>query len=309
MEINWVLLSLYLLVIIVEIGLPVALGIWLMRKYQSSWILIITGMIAYALAALIHIPALSGIQTLFSNGTLATPASKWIPLLNGGIVGLMAGLLENILRWIGFKVNSKRSKPFRSAVALGIGHGGVELALVGVLLAVNLGSVLFYNPGAELAKGATAATVQSFMQQIASYWSSPWYYSLLSLFEHLVTFSAQLALSVMVWKSVAKSQPLWLLWAVLYQAVNEGITTFLSGISWGLWEIEGVLALFLLLNILLMYFFWNDEGGLGTEGDDEENEEDDGSDEGEVTGSDEDKNEDGVQKEESDSVAVEPSAN
>jgi uncharacterized membrane protein YhfC len=296
MQINWVLLVCYLLTIIVEIGLPIALGVWLLRKYKSIWVLLITGMLAYAVAELIHIPAISGLQTLFNNGSLPLPGTKWIPLLNGVIVGALAGILENSLRWIGFKVNGKRSKPFRSAIALGVGLGGVELALVGVLLAVNLGTVLFYNPGAQIAKGVSASTVQSYLTQIASYWASPWYYSLLSLFEHLVTFTAQLVISIMVWKSVARGRALWLLWAVLYQTVIEGITTFLSGMKWGLWEIEGVLALFLLLNILLMYFFWNDEGGLETE-DDEDDEDEEGEDEDSDDEDEEDDESDEAEKE------------
>ena len=302
MQINWVLFVCYLFTIVVEIGLPVALGVWLLRKYNSSWVLIITGMAAYALAELIHVPALNGLQTLFNNGSLPIPSTKWIPLLNGVIVGGLAGILENSLRWIGFKVNGKNSKPFRSAVAMGIGLGGVEIALVGVLLAINLGTVLFYNPGAEIAKGVSTATVQSFMAQISNYWSSPWYYSFLSLFEHLVTFTAQLAISVMVWKSVSKGKALWLLWAVLYQVIVEGITTFLSGMKWGLWEIEGVLALFLLLNILMMYFFWNDEGGLESEGDADEDDEDN-------EDEDSDENDEDEEADESDSAALpEPEA-
>lgn len=301
MSVNWLLLILYVLSIIVEIGLPVALVIWLLRKYQSSWILVITGMITYAVSELIHYPALSGLKTLFTNGTLATPEAKWVPLLNGLIIGLLAGLIENIIRWIGFKVNSKNSKPFRSSIALALGHGGVEIALVGVLLAVNLFSVIFYNAGSQIAKGVSTATVQAYMQQIANYWSSPWYYAPISLFEHLVTFSLQFVASIMVWRAVSKEKPLWLLWAVLYQTLNEGIVTFLSGENWGLWEIEGVLALFLLLNILLLYFFWNDEGGLEGE---EEEEEEEGSDDGEGGESDdEDKDE-----EKSEPSEVEPAA-
>ena len=275
MNINWALLVSYAIAIIIEVGLPLAAGIWLMRKYKSSWVLILTGLVTYALAELIHIPALNGIKTLFSNGTLASPASRWIPLVNGLIVGALAGIIENCVRWIGFKVNGKRSDPFRSAVSLGIGHGGLELILVGVLLAINLGSVLFYNAGAQIAKGVSTTSVQSVLAQITSFWAAPWYYAPLGLFEHLVTFAAQLALSVMVWRAVAKSQPLWLLLAVLYQTVVEGITTFLSGMNWGLWQIEGVLALFLLLSVLMMYLFWGEEGGLGEDEDDEDEESED----------------------------------
>jgi len=307
MTVNWLLLALYLITIIVEIGLPVALAVWLLRKYSSSWMLIVTGMITYAISELIHIPALNGLKLLFSNGTLPTPAAQWVPLLNGLVIGLLAGLVENILRWVGFKVNGKNSKPFRSGVALAIGHGGVELALVGILIAVNLGSVLFYNAGAQIAKGVATSTVQATLQQIASYWASPWYYSPISLFEHLVTFTLQFVASFMVWRAVAQRRPLWLLLAVLYQTVNEGIVTFLSGQGWGLWEIEGILALFLLLNVLMIYFFWTNEGGLESEPEDDEDEEgedsDDDSDE-----DDENEDKDETEKSESDSPESEPAA-
>ena len=311
MTVNWLLLAIYLLTIIVEIGLPVALAVWLLRKYSSSWMLIVTGMITYAISELIHIPALNGLKLLFSNGALPTPSAQWVPLLNGLIIGLLAGLVENILRWVGFKVNGKNSKPFRSGVALAIGHGGVELALVGVLIAVNLGSVLFYNAGAQIAKGVATSTVQATLQQIASYWASPWYYGPISLFEHLVTFTLQFVASFMVWRAVAQRRPLWLLWAVLYQTINEGIVTFLSGQGWGLWEIEGILALFLLLNVLMIYFFWTNEGGLDSEPEDDEDEEEDSDDDsGEDEDEDEDKDEDeeDAEKSESDSPESDPAA-
>jgi len=308
MQINWVLLVTYVLIILIEVGLPVGLGVWLLRKYKSLWVLLVTGVAAYALAELIHIPALNGIQTLFNNGTLAVPPTKWLPLVNGLIVGALTGILENITRWVGFKINGKNSKPFRSAMALGLGHGGIQLIMVGILLAINLSTVLFYNAGAQIAKGVSAATVQSYLAQIQSYWASPWYYGALNLFEHLATFVSQFVITVMVWRAVSKHQPLWLLWAVLYQTVNEGITTFLSGMNWGLWEIEGIIALFLLLNLLLMYFFWNDEGGLESENDDEEDDEDEDDDDAEEGDGDEAESDDETKSEDDAAPEEEPAA-
>jgi len=60
MQINWVLLFTYVIQIIIEIGLPVALAVWLIRKYQSTWMLIITGVAAYALSEFINTYALKG---------------------------------------------------------------------------------------------------------------------------------------------------------------------------------------------------------------------------------------------------------
>lgn len=275
MEINWALLIAYFVAIIVEIGGPIFLAVWLLRKYKSSWILLLTGVLSFALSQLIHIPALNGVQTLFNNGTIPTPASQWIPLINGLIIGLLAAVCQESIRWIGFKVNEKRIKPFRSSLIFGLGQGGAELVVVGGLVAFNLGSILFYNAGAQIANGVSATTVQSVLAQIASYWASPWYYGVLGLFEHIVAFSAQIVFSILVWKSVARHQPLWFLVALFYHVIIDGMTTFLSGMNWGLWQIEGVSALFLLLNVLIVYSFWNDEGGLDAEYEDEDDEDED----------------------------------
>ena len=81
MAINWALLAAYLVALLVEIGIPVILGVWLMRKYKSSWIVLVTGIVAFAIAQLIHIPALNGVKALFSNGTIPTPSAGLIPLV------------------------------------------------------------------------------------------------------------------------------------------------------------------------------------------------------------------------------------
>jgi uncharacterized membrane protein YhfC len=261
--------------------------------------MIVTGIIAFAVAQLAHLLALTGVQTLFTNGTLPTPADKFIPYVNAAIVGLLAALIEEGIRWIAFRVTLKYAKPFRSSVGFGVGFGGSELLIVGFLVAYNLGTVLFYNPGHQIAKGVSAATVQTVLEQIAAYWQSTWYISLMSIFEKLVEFSSQMVFSIFVWKSVKRDQPVWFLTAILYHIVISGITTLLSGLSWNFWEIEGILALFLLLNIYLLYTSWGEEGGLDSEGDDDE-EEDEDEDEGDedVEEDDEDDEEDEEEEEE-----------
>ena len=275
MDINWALLASYLVAIIIEIGLPVFAAVWLLRKYKTSWVLLVTGVLTFLVSQAIHIPALNGISTLFNNGTIPTPSAQWIPYLNALIVGLLAGICEESMRWIGFKINEKRSKPFRSALALGIGHGGIESIIVAGLVAFNLGTVLFYNAGAQIANGASTTTVQSILAQIAQYWATPWYIALAGALERIISLSSQIVLSIMVWKAVVKHAPLWFLLALLYHTVIDGVSTYLSGIGWSTWQIEGALTLFMLLNVLLIYNFWNDEGGVDSEGDEDDDDEDD----------------------------------
>lgn len=288
MDINSALLATNIVAILIEIGLPVCLAVYLMKKYPNAWIMIITGVFTFAFAQFIHIPALNGLQTLFANGTLPAPRSAWIPFVNAGIVGLLAAVIQEGLRWIGFRLTAKFAKPFRSAIALGVGHGGSELLIVGALVAYNLGTVLFYNPGRQIANGVDALAVQSVLSQIAAYWQSTWYVSAISIFEKLVEFSSQLVLSIFVWKAVTRDYPVWFIAALIYHVIISGITTLLSGLNWSFWQVEGVLALFLLLNVYLIYKFWGDEGGLDSDGDEDEDEDDDEEDDEEDEENDED---------------------
>ncbi len=293
MNINWALLAAYVVALLVEIGGPVALGVWLMRKYKSNWLVLATGVVSFSLAQVLHIPALNGVKALFSNGTIPTPSAQWIPLVNGLAVGLLAAVCQESIRWIGMRLNARSVKPFRASQIFALGQGGAELIVVGGLLAYNLGTILFYNPGAQIAKGVSTTTVQNVLAQIASYWASPWYYGLLGLFEHLVGFSAQVVFTIFIWKSVARHQPLFFLAAFFYHILSEGMTTFLSGMNWGLWQIEGVSALFLLLNCLIIYMVWSNEGGLDAEyEDDEDEDEEEESDEDDESDEDESDEED-----------------
>jgi uncharacterized membrane protein YhfC len=274
MDINLPLLLVYILAILIEIGLPICLAVYLIKKYPSSWIMVVTGVFTYAIAQLVHTPALNGVAALFSNGTLASPSEAWLPFVNAGLVGLLAAVIEEGVRWIGFRLTKPYAKPFRSGVGLGIGHGGSEMLIVGGLVAYNLATVLFYNPGKQIATGTDTATVQAVLSQIAAYWGTTWWVGLIGIFEKVVQFAAQMVFSLLVWRSIAKDSPVWFLAAIIYHMVISGITTLLNGLGWNFWQIEGILALTLLLNIWILYWFWGDEGGLDSEGDEDEDDED-----------------------------------
>ena len=281
MDINLPLLMVYILAILIEVGLPICLAVYLIKRYPNSWIMVVTGVFTYAIAQLVHTPALNGVSALFSNGTLPQPSQAWLPFVNAGLVGLLAAVVEEGVRWIGFRLTKQYAKPFRAGVGLGIGHGGSEMLNVGALEAYNLATVLLNNPGKQIAAGTDTATVQAVLAQIASYWGTTWWVGLISIFEKIVQFAAQMVFSLLVWRSIAKDAPIWFFAAIVYHIIISGITTLLNGLGWSFWQIEGILALTLLLNIWILYWFWGDEGGLESEGDEDEDEDEDEEDEDE----------------------------
>lgn len=275
MDINWALLATLVLSIIVMIGLPVLLSLLVIRHFKVSWWVIVAGILTFIVSQVVHIPALTGVNTLLSKGILPVPSSTWQPLYFGVLTGLLAGLCEETARWAGFKILRKKASHFGSSLALGVGHGGAESIILCILgTAWSLVTVLIYNPANQLAAGVSTDTVQTMLAQISSFWMQPWYVGLLPGLERIIALSTQILLSVLVWKAVVNHSFLWWLLALLYHTVVDAVSVFLSQIGWSDYQIEGILLVFLLLNVLLIHRFYLDESIAEEEAEDEEEESD-----------------------------------
>jgi uncharacterized membrane protein YhfC len=304
MTINYALLATYLVSLILMIGLPIALAVFVTRRFKVSWWVVLAGVITFVASQALKIPASYGLNALFQNGTIPTPPTAWIPFLNAIIAGLMAGFFEETARYIGFRILKKKAKPIRSAVGLGIGHGGMESVLLAVLgTGITLGTVLFYNAGAQIAKGISTDQVSYTLAQIAQFWSAPWHFGLLPGVERVIALSSQILLSILVWKAVVNRQVLWFLLAILYHTALDAIAVYLSNLNWGYWAVEGVLAIFLIANIYLIYHFWGEETeSEEEEGDEDEDDDEDGDDDDDDDEEDEDYVDDDDDEEDEDYV-------
>jgi uncharacterized membrane protein YhfC len=226
---------------------------------------------------------------------LPTPSTQWVPLFNAVILGFLAALFEETARYFGFLVVKKKTKRIESAVGLGIGHGGIEsigfatwpfFPLFGGAL-INFFYILFYSPGAQIAKGISVDQVQNTAAQIAQFWANPWHLGFLPGIERVIAISTQIFLSVLIWKAVRSKKFGWFALAFIYHMVVDGIAVFLSYSGWGAWGVEGVMSIFMLANIYLIYYFWKEESDkrkllaeeLGVDPDDLEDDEDDEDDE------------------------------
>ena len=275
MENNIPLFISYVISLLIMIGLPVLLAFIVTRYFKVSWWVVLVGVLTFLLSQAVHYPAVIGINALFNNGVIPVPSEKWVPLVNGVIGGLLAGICEETARWVGFKVLRQKAERFGSAFALGVGHGGIESIILAVLgTGATLFTVLFYNAGGEVAKGISTDQVQYMLFQIEQFWTTPWVNGLLPGVERIIAISLQIFLSTLVWKAVVDRSFVWFLLAVIYHAVVDALAVYLAGIGWGYWAIEGVLALFLVLNIYLLYRFWREEKEIEEEMDElEEGEE------------------------------------
>lgn len=264
----------YILSVLVMIGLPIFLAVFFTRRFKISWWVVLTGVLTFIVSQALHIPALIGVNSLFTKGILTVTSDSWFPIVYSIMIGLLAGLFEEIARWVGFKMLREKAERFGSALAAGIGHGGIESIYVCVMgLGATLVTVLFYNPGSQIAAGASTSQVQYMLAQIDAFWSTPWYFGLLSGVERVIALSTHLFLSALVWKAVVDRNVLWLLLAILYHMVVDAVAVFLQQIGWSYWPIEGVLAIFMLLNLIMLYTFYREESQIEKEMDEISDEE------------------------------------
>jgi uncharacterized membrane protein YhfC len=249
------------------IGVPIALTLVAVFRFKVSWWVILTGVVTFIVSQVIHYPVLQLVGKLFNDGTFPVPPQQWIPLFNAVILGFLAALFEETARYFGFLLLKKKTKRIESAVGLGIGHGGIEsigfavwpfFPLFGGAL-INFFYILFYNQGAQIANGVSMEQVQYTVAQIAQFWTNPWHLGFLPGLERLIAISTQIFLSVLVWKAVRTKNFGWFALAFVYHMVIDGIGVFLSYTGWGAWGIEGILSIFMLANIYLIYYFWKTE--------------------------------------------------
>ncbi len=284
--------------IIIMVGLPIFLAIFFTRRFKISWWVVLTGVLTFAVAYALNRLALTGVNTLFSKGILSVTSDQWFPIVAAVIVGFLAAIIHETARWAGFKVLGKKAERYGSALAAAAGHGGIESIYICIFgTAITLFTVLFYNAGAQIAKGISTDEVQYMLAQIDMFWTTPWHYGLVSMVTQLIMLSTHIFLSTMVWKSVADRSAVWFFLAVLYHMVVVAVNTFLQQIGWNIWAVQGVMAIFLLLNLFMIYRFWKEESEIEKEmeelGDEEldEDDEDDEDDE-ESDGDDEDEDDD-----------------
>jgi uncharacterized membrane protein YhfC len=268
--INWALLGSYVLSLLVMVGLPILLSFLIVRRFRVSWLVVLTGAVAYALYYL----GTMGVDQLFINGTIPTPPSAWPMVLRAATFGLISGIIEEGIRWLSFKALGRTAEKFGSGPALGVGHSGAESIFYGVLaIGIPLVNNLFFNPGREIAKGTAMGTVQSMLNSISVFWSQPFYNGLAQGGVSLVTLSIQIFLSILVWKSISDRQFLWFLLAVVYQVALFLFNTYLGQLNLPASLTIATMALILLINVYLSYRFITDE--MEAEEEDEEEEDED----------------------------------
>jgi uncharacterized membrane protein YhfC len=238
------------------IGMPVALGIYLNRKFRLGWRLWFIGAAGFIISQALHIPFNSLATRLFiKNFDASLPAAGQL-LFNAIFLGLSAGLFEEITRYLVMRFWVKNARSWGNGVVLGAGHGGAEAIILGGLgLYAFIQLVALRN--ADLSKVIPAAQLAQVQAQLSAYWSMTWYTSLLGALERFFTIPIQICLAVMVMQVFTRKRLYWLGLAILWHAIIDAVAVYASGVfasySWSAYVLEGIVGLFWLISLGILF--------------------------------------------------------
>jgi uncharacterized membrane protein YhfC len=196
---------------LIALGLPIILAVICCKKYRACFVPLLSGAVCFALFVMVFEHSLH----LFVFGRFALPQK---PLLYILYASFMAGLFEESARFLAFTFLKKKYRGIGTALAYGIGHGGIEsVVLVGLSLLNTLILSVSVNAGKMEAISARLpeALVEQVKVQVQTVLATPAPLFLVGGIERVFALSAQIALSVLVFYAVHGKNSLWLYLAAL----------------------------------------------------------------------------------------------
>lgn len=256
--VNSILFFTYPLGILAVIALVFGLGIFFTRKYMLGWRLYWIGALLFIGSQILHIPFNLLVTWLFRQGILPTPPENYQLLFNAVFLGISAGLFEELTRYAGLRWWAKDARSWPKGLLFGSGWGGME-ALILYVLTLALNYILFL---ALLTQDLSAILpleqMAPLQQGLDIFWGVSWYYSLLGALERFLVIPIHICLTIIVLQVFVRGQSRWLWFAVAWHALLNAMI-FIILPSWGVNALYGILAIFTLISIGIIFALRGEE--------------------------------------------------
>lgn len=237
------------------VAMPVGLGIFLTKRFGLGWRIWLIGAATFILSQVGHIPFNQGLTLLFQRGILPAPPPEWRLPFNSLILGLSAGLWEEMARYSAYRWWAKDARTWRKGVLMGAGHGGAEAILLGALVLYAYTQMLALR-GQDLTSllgnRMNAAQIQALQTQVNAYWSAPWTATILGAVERAFTIPVQIALSAIVLQAFVRGQFRWVWLAIGWHALVDAASVIASN-RIGIYWTEAVIGLMALISLAILF--------------------------------------------------------
>jgi uncharacterized membrane protein YhfC len=236
------------------IAMPIGLAIYLTRKFKQGWRLFWIGATTFIFSQVLHIPFNTLINPFFNQFIFIALPLQVQNIFLSVFFGMSAGLFEELSRFAMYKWWVKDARSWSKALLAGAGHGGVEAIILGLLVFYIYIQMLIVR-GMDISTFVSLDKVESARNQIQTYWSTPWFMTMVGALERLFTIPLHLACSVLVLQTFTRKNLWWLALAIIFHALVDGVIVFVSRIGFPALTIEGIIGLFAIVSMLIVFSF------------------------------------------------------
>jgi ABC-2 type transport system permease protein len=213
-------------------------------------------MATFVAAQMVHLP----LNEWLADAGLIGPIAKDAPhfLRTAVILGFSAAICETLARVVGFGLlfRFRKAENFADGVMVGLGHGGIEAMLIGaVLTAASVGALLSLQNSDLSSLGLTPEQLTAVTHQLDLLDSSP-LTAFAALLERTVALTLHVVVSVLVWLSFKRRNPIYALAGLLYHAFFDATAVLLSQYLSNAWVIEGFLVALALPGLVWLWRVW-----------------------------------------------------
>lgn len=242
---------LFALNVCLMIAMPLILAWLIERQRRPGWSLFGMGALTFIVSQVLHIPFNWLVQQRFQ--LLPTDLTVSINLLIVALfLGLSAGTFEEMARYVAYRYWVTDARTWGKGLMFGAGHGGIEAILLGILVGIQYINIIAFNQGYFLDRIPTEQ-LPVVQKQIALILGLPWYDILLGALERAFALCLHLAMSLLVMQVFVRGQKRWLVAAIGWHALVDGLAVFAS-VRWNAYTTELAVGLLALLSLGVV--FW-----------------------------------------------------
>ena len=243
------LITAYTLNSLLMILIPILLGIFLAKKFKLGWRLFIYGGLAFILSQLFHLP-LNAILTRFVPG-LGPGGIVWVQAIT---FGFTAAITEELARYSILRNKLKTARSWKAALMYGAGHGGFEAMILGILTGLTVVNMIALRDNPDMLAQVPAEQLDLVKQQVATFWSMPWYLALMGAVERISALTIQISLAVIVMQVFLKGNKSWLWAAIGWHWFVDAISVW-SAATFSISITELIIGVLALTSLTIIVFF------------------------------------------------------
>jgi len=251
-------IAIMIITCVLVVAIPVVLALYFKKKYDCNLKSFLVGALVWIVFARL-LEGLAHYIVFETSLGITIQNNLWIYAL---YAGLMAGLFEEIGRFAGMKFFLKDCMDNdRNSLMYGTGHGGIEaILIVGLGMIQNLTVSLQINnralaPTYEVLKTLPEDQGIAALSGLFELVETPPYMFLTGIIERIPAIAFHIALSVLVWKAVKESKPVYLVLAILFHFIMDAATVIVAGYISNVVMVEGfiyaVAAILICVTVLL----------------------------------------------------------